>query len=197
MPRLPSALLSAMLTLGLSSQASALMFNEENVQQTDYWSSMELTLGDERLYRAVNLSDHPATGFSVFFLPNECYPQLELRVDMGEYAARDETVEMERGALRIDREPAHDSEVTLRRERGDSGTYARFRIPEPYRALHEMRVGDTLRLMLDDGEDPWYLTFHLQGASAAIDRAARMCRESLPGADEKGREDDKDAEAFF
>lgn len=195
MPRLSHALLSAALVTGPTSQAVALMYNEAQVQHTDSWSSMQMTLGDEdQLFRAVNLSDHPATGFSVFFLPGDCYPQLELRVDMGEFAARDETVETEGGALRVDHEPAHDSEVTLRRERGDSGTYARLRISEPYRLLHEMRVGDALRLMLDDGEEPWYLTFQLAGASAALDRAARMCRESLP---DMGEDKTQDAEAFF
>ncbi|WP_189471029.1 hypothetical protein [Litchfieldella qijiaojingensis] len=184
---MPSAL-AGLLTLGLVSQSSALMFNQSRIQDSGYWTSMELSLGEERYFRASNLSDYPDTAFSVFFVPDDCRPQLELRVEMGEVSARNETIEASQGAMRVDRAPRHDSEVTLTRERGDSGGYASFQTSDIYRLLHEMRVGDVLRLKMDNDEEPWYLGFHLAGASAALDRAARMCRESLPSEDEGEKE---------
>ncbi|WP_144063103.1 hypothetical protein [Litchfieldella anticariensis] len=187
--------LAGLLALGSAGQASALMFNQNHVQNTGYWTSMELTLGEDRYFRASNLSDYPDTGFSVFFVPDDCRPQLELRVDMGRIAARSESVEAEPGAMRVDRLPPHTSDVTLAQERGDSGAYARFQTPELYRLLHEIRVGDVLRLKMDDGEEPWYLGFHLAGASAALDRAAAMCHEAKPQAVEDDR--DREPEDFF
>ncbi|MFC3283999.1 hypothetical protein [Litchfieldella rifensis] len=189
-----STALAGLLSLGLASQSSALMFNRNHVQNAGHWTSMELSLGEERYFRASNMSDYPDTDFSVTFIPDDCRPQLELRVDMGKIAARDETVSADQGAMRVDRSPRHDSEVTLTRERGDSGAYAGFQTAEIYRLLHEMHVGDALRLKIGD-EEPWYLAFQLAGAGSALDRAAAMCHEAKQQAPEDDQ--DREPEDFF
>lgn len=166
------------LTAGLSTPAMALMYNQQDTETAGHWASMTLVLGEERTYRASNSYDMPGTAFSVDFAPPECRPRLELRVDMGEVASRDETVSAD-AALRIDRFTAHTGPATLAKERGDSGAYVSFTNAAPYRLLHELHVGDTLRLQIENGSEPWYLNFQLPGAAIALDRAARQCHESV------------------
>lgn len=157
--------------------AMALMYNQKDVEPAGHWQSMTLSLGEERIYRASNRYDMPGTAFSVDFAPPECRPRLELRVDMGEIASRDETASAD-ATLRIDRETPHGGPATLAKERGDSGAYVSLTTAAPYRLLHELNVGDTLRLKIDDGVEPWYLSFQLPGAAIALDRAARLCHEA-------------------
>lgn len=189
MKPLISTALAGLLSIAMSCQASALMYNQSRSQEAGHWTSLQLSLGEESYFRATNQNDYPDTSFSVTFVPDDCRPQLELRVDMGEIAARDETVRDTPGALRVDRLPLHASEVTLTRERGDSGAYASFQTSEAYRLLHEMRNGEILRMEIGDDE-PWYLAFHLAGVGSALDRAAAMCHE----AKEPAAEDDQDSE---
>lgn len=165
------------LTAGLSTPAVALMYNQQGIEAAGHWESMTLVLGEERTYRASNSYDMPGTAFSVDFAPPECRPRLELRVDMGEVASRDETVDAD-ATLRVDRFTAHAGPATLAKERGDNGAYVSFTNAAPYRLLHELNVGDTLRLQIENGSEPWYLTFQLPGAAIALDRAARQCHES-------------------
>ena len=162
---------------GLATPALALMYNQEGVEAAGHWHSMTLTLGEERTYRASNGYDMPGTAFSVDFAPPACRPRLELRVEMGEVASRDETLEAD-AALRVDRAEPHAGPAVLARERGDSGAYVSFSAAAPYRLLHELHVGDALRVEIDDGVEPWYLRFGLPGAAVALDRAARQCREA-------------------
>ncbi|WP_192035613.1 hypothetical protein [Halomonas sp. YLGW01] len=163
---------------GLATPAMALMYNQQDVEAAGHWQSMTLKLGEERTYRASNGYDMPGTAFSVDFAPPECRPHLELRVEMGEIASRDETLSAD-GALRVDRATPHGGPATLAKERGDSGAYVSFTTAAPYRLLHELHVGDTLRVQIDDGVEPWYLTFQLPGAAIALDRAARQCQEAI------------------
>lgn len=163
---------------GLATPAMALMYNQQGVEAAGHWQSMTLVLGEERTYRASNRYDMPGTAFSVDFAPPACRPRLELRVDMGEVASRDETVSAD-GALRVDRATPHAGPATLAKERGDSGAYVSFTTATPYRLLHELHVGDTLRLRIDDGVEPWYLAFQLPGAAIALNRAARQCQEAI------------------
>ncbi|MAX34043.1 hypothetical protein SAMN05216571_11817 [Onishia taeanensis] len=165
------------LTAGLSTPAVALMYNQQGIEAAGHWESMTLVLGEERTYRASNSYDMPGTAFSVDFAPPECRPRLELRVDMGEVASRDETVDAD-AALRVDRFTAHAGPATLAKERGDNGAYVSFTNAAPYRLLHELNVGDTLRLQIENGSEPWYLAFQLPGAAIALDRAARQCHEA-------------------
>ncbi|WP_458526617.1 hypothetical protein [Onishia taeanensis] len=170
---------------GLATPAMALMYNQQDVEAAGHWASMTLTLGEERTYRASNRIDMPGTAFSVDFAPPTCRPQLELRVDMGEVASRDENISAD-AALRVDRFTAHAGSATLAKERGDNGAYVSFSNAAPYRLMHELHVGDTLRLAIDDGVEPWYLSFQLPGAAIALDRAARLCHEaSATPVDEK------------
>ncbi|RAR57674.1 hypothetical protein BCL93_11439 [Onishia taeanensis] len=169
----------ALITLagGLSTPAMALMYNQQGIEAAGHWASMTLVLGEERTYRASNSYDMPGTAFSVDFTPPECRPRLELRVDMGEVASRDETVSAD-AALRVDRFTPHAGPTTLAKERGDNGAYVSFTNAAPFRLLHELHVGDTLRLQIENGTEPWYLTFQLPGAAIALDRAARQCHEA-------------------
>lgn len=174
----------ALITLagGLSTPAMALMYNQQGIEAAGHWASMTLVLGEERTYRASNSYDMPGTAFSVDFAPPECRPRLELRVDMGEVASRDETVSAN-AALRVDRFTAHAGPTTLAKERGDNGAYVSFTNAAPFRLLHELHVGDTLRLQIENGNEPWYLTFQLPGAAIALDRAARQCHEAATSND--------------
>jgi|GEM_PF-3356611 len=122
------------LTGGLSSPAMALMYNQQGIETTGHWASMTLVLGEERIYRASNGYDMPGTAFSVDFAPPECRPRLELRVDMGEVASRDETVSAD-AALRVDRFTPHAGPTTLAKERGDNGAYVSFTNAAPFRLL--------------------------------------------------------------
>lgn len=186
------SLVTLSLTAGLllsTTGAVALMFNQQQVETAEHWTSLELSLGEERYFRATNLADYADTAFSVDFVPPACTPAFELRVDMGEIAARDDALEAS-GALRVDTRPPHSGAAELTRERGDSGAYAGLGVAAPYRLIHELHIGDTLRLELDDGVEPWHLAFRLTGAAQAIDRAARLCREAAPDPQSPGETPD-------
>ncbi|MDC8804556.1 hypothetical protein PRZ61_13970 [Halomonas pacifica] len=176
MPTLPRSLplIGALL---LTTPAAATMFNADRVEPSGHWHSLRLSLGEAQRFRATNTLDQPGTAFSVDFAPPHCRPLAELRVEMHEFVATPE-IRQSAADLRIDDQASFAAPAELRREPGDSGAYALFNLDEPYRLLHELRSGETLRLRLGDDDAPWELDFALDGAGPALDRAARLCRRA-------------------
>lgn len=173
-PVRPLLLIGALL---LATPAAATMFNADRVEPSGHWHSLRLSLGEARLFRATNTLDQPGTAFSVDFAPPHCQARAELRVEMHEFVAEPET-RQDTASLRIDDRAPFAGPVELQREPGDSGAYALFHLDEPYRLLHELRTGETLRLRLGDDDEPWELDFALAGAGPALDRAARLCQRA-------------------
>ncbi|WP_043531437.1 hypothetical protein [Litchfieldella xinjiangensis] len=178
MPRLSLLAVCLLLTLATALPASARMYDEKAVENLGSWRSMILVRGETRLFRAVNEADNPDAALSVVFVPGHCRPQLELRVEMHDEVDETETLPADPAAFRVDHAPLHDATVTLTREPGDSGAYARFQFLESYRLVHELGLGEILRVKMG-GNPPWYLVFSLAGASASIERAARLCHHTL------------------
>ena len=116
--------------------------------------------------------------FSVNVTAGRCdVPWLELRVDLGERQPESRVVNRVPADLRVDHETIHGGEAEFITERADSGFYVQFFLEEQALLLEEMRHGETLRLRLMRGEDdPWFMTFALEGAAEAMERARQLCR---------------------
>lgn len=164
--------------LALAGPATAVQFNITEVERHGAWQSMTLSLGEERLYRALEGDNYADAHFSVNITPGACEaPWLELRVDLGEHQPESHVVNRVAADFRVDEQTIHSGEAEFRTERGDSGFYVQFDLPEQSLLLDEMRRGETLRLRMMRGpDDPWFMVFALDGASEAMDRMAQACR---------------------
>ncbi|PMR80966.1 hypothetical protein C1H70_07360 [Halomonas urumqiensis] len=169
------ALLSALLAIPL---ANATTFNTTDIQRHEHWQSMTLTLGEETHWRAVEAHSYSDSHFSVNLTPGACdLPWLEMRVDLGEHQPDSEVVNRVPADLRVDHETIHNGEAEFITQRGDSGFYVQFHLPEQPLSIEEMRHGETLRLRLMRSEDdPWFMVFSLAGADEALARIERQCQ---------------------
>lgn len=174
LPRLAAALMG----LVLAGPAAAVQFNIAEVERYGAWQSMTLSLGEERLYRALEGDNYADAHFSVNVGPDACEaPWLELRVDLGENQPDSRVVNQVPADLRVDERTIHSGQAEFRTERGDSGFYVQFDLPEQPLLLDEMRRGEILRLRMMRGpDDPWFMIFALDGAGEAMDRMAQACR---------------------
>jgi len=172
----PAAVLLA--TLLTTASASAAIYNTVDAETHGQWQSLTLALGDERHYRAMEASSYGDSLFSVNVTAGRCdVPWLELRVDLGERQPESRVVNRVPADLRVDHETIHGGEAEFITERADSGFYVQFFLEEQALLLEEMRHGETLRLRLMRGEDdPWFMTFALEGAAEAMERARQLCR---------------------
>lgn len=172
----PAAVLLA--TLLTTASASAAIYNTVDAETHGQWQSLTLALGDERHYRAMEASSYGDSLFSVNVTAGRCdAPWLELRVDLGERQPESRVVNRVPADLRVDHETIHGGEAEFITERADSGFYVQFFLEEQALLLEEMRHGETLRLRLMRGEDdPWFMTFALEGAAEAMERARQLCR---------------------
>ena len=172
----PAAVLLA--TLLTTASASAAIYNTVDAETHGQWQSLTLALGDERHYRAMEASSYGDSLFSVNVTAGRCdVPWLELRVDLGERQPESRVVNRVPADLRVDHETIHGGEAEFIIERGDSGFYVQLFLEEQALLLEEMRHGETLRLRLMRGEDdPWFMTFALEGAAEAMERARQLCR---------------------
>jgi len=168
-------LLSALL---VASGAKATTFNTSDAERHERWQSATLTLGEERHFRALEAHSYSDATLSLNFTAGVCdLPWLELRVDLDERQPEDRAVNLVLADLRVDQATIHSGMAEFLTERGDTGFYAHFYLEEPSLLIAEMRRGETLRLRFTLAEDkPWYMTFALSGADAAIGRAETLCQ---------------------
>ncbi|MCG6656841.1 hypothetical protein HOP52_03490 [Halomonas campisalis] len=157
--------------------AGATSFNTSDLEAHGRWHSVTLSLGDERHFRALEQHSYSDTLLSLNFTPGVCdLPWLELRVELDEHQAESRVANLVPADLRVDHDTIHGGMAEFITQRGDSGFYVNFYLNEQALLIEEMRQGETLRLRLTRAEeDYWFLTFDLDGADAAIDRAERQC----------------------
>ena len=159
---------------------SAATFNTEDVVTHDHWQSMTLSLGGEHHYRAVETHSYSDATLSVNTTAGVCdLPWLEMRVTLEQQQGESRTVNLVPTRLRIDEQPVIDTMAEFIPERGDNGFYAHFYLSDVNSLMADMRQGEQLFLGFDQQErEPWYMTFSLKGADAAIDRMLTQCDSS-------------------
>ncbi|SFU51472.1 hypothetical protein [Halomonas korlensis] len=165
------------LCLTLAGAVSATNFNTSEVQTHGAWHSLALSLGDERHWRAIEAESYSDSILSVNATTGVCdLPWLELRIELEAYQDESRTVNVVPADLRVDEATIHSGRAEFVTERGDRGFYVHFQLEQQALLLEEMRTGETLRLRLMRGEDdPWFMTFSLDGADAAIARMSQRC----------------------
>ncbi|UYG07689.1 hypothetical protein [Halomonas sp. M4R1S46] len=170
-------LLPGLLALAVTVPAQAGRYNLDAVERHGDWHSLRLTLGEERHVRALEQRSYSDTVFSVNASPGACdRPWLEMRVELGEVQAESATVNLVPADLLVDDGRVHTGQAAFITERGNSGFYARFTLPDTGALLAEMGAGEVLRLRLHRAEqDYWFLVFRLEGAEAALTRMRRLC----------------------
>ncbi|UZH12315.1 hypothetical protein OM794_00525 [Halomonas sp. BDJS001] len=163
-----------------TSMANAATFNTDDVVIHDHWQSMTLSLGGERHYRAVETHSYSDATLSLNATSGVCdLPWLEMRVTLEQQQGESRAVNLVPARLRIDEQPVIDTMAEFITERGDDGFYAHFYLSDMQPLLADMRQGEQLFLGFDQEErDPWYMTFSLQGADAAINRMLTQCEGS-------------------
>jgi hypothetical protein len=180
MPTPPSFASVALLIawLLLPAAAAATTFNTSEAERHGHWQSLTLSLGEERHYRALEAHSYSDSWLSLNFTPRVCdMPWLEIRVELGERQPESRVANRVPADLRVDHETIHGGQAEFITERGDSGFYVQFYLDEQALLVEEMRRGETLRLRLMRAEDdPWFMTFSLDGAADAMARAERQCR---------------------
>ena len=175
--RLPH-LVAVLVGLALAWPVAAVQFNVAEVERHGAWQSMTLSLGEERLYRALEGNTYADAHFGVTFTPGACEaPWLEMRVDLGERQSESRVANRVPVDLRVDEQTIHAGQAEFRTERGDSGFYVQFDLPRQRLLLDEMRRGELLRLRLMRApDDPWFMVFALDDATDAMARAQEACR---------------------
>ncbi|NYT71441.1 hypothetical protein HZU72_03255 [Halomonas sp. QX-2] len=160
--------------------ANATTFNTDDVATHDHWQSMTLSLGGERHHRAVETHSYSDATLSVNTTSGVCdLPWLEMRVTLEQQQGESRTVNLVPTRLRIDERPVIDTMAEFITERGDDGFYAHFYLSDLETLMADMRQGEQLFLGFDQEErEPWYMTFSLKGADAAINRMLTQCEGS-------------------
>ncbi|MEQ6917766.1 hypothetical protein [Halomonas aquatica] len=181
MPRLSRLPLNLLLPfcLFLTGPAAATDYNTDDIQAHGGWHSLVLSLGEEHHVRAIDQLSYSDAIFSVNASAWACdLPWLELRVELDENQPESATVNRVPADLRVDHETIHSGSAAFVTERGDSGFYVRFAVPELSLLLDEIGDGELLRLRIMRGEDdPWFMVFALEGAGEAIARMERLCEQ--------------------
>lgn len=162
--------------------AIAATFNVDDVASHGHWQSMRLSLGGEHHYRAVETHSYSDATLSLNTTAGVCdLPWLEMRVTLEQQQGESRTVNLVPARLRIDEQPVIDTMAEFITERGDDGFYSHFYLSDMATLMTAMRQGEQLFLGFDQQEqEPWYMTFSLQGADAAINRMLAECREAAP-----------------
>ncbi|MEA2119510.1 hypothetical protein [Halovibrio sp. HP20-50] len=164
----------------IAPMANAATFNNDDVVSHDHWQSMVLSLGDERHYRAIETHSYSDATLSLNATAGVCdLPWLEMRVTLEQHQGESRTVNLVPARLRIDQQPVIDTMAEFITERGDDGFYAHFYLTDMQSLMAGMREGEQLFISFDQQErEPWYMTFSLQGADAAINRMLSQCEGS-------------------
>ena len=176
------AMAMAIALMVATSMANATTFNTDDVATHDHWQSMTLSLGGERHYRAVETHSYSDATLSLNATSGVCdLPWLEMRVTLKQQQGESRTVNLVPTRLRIDERPVIDTMAEFITERGDDGFYAHFYLGDLASLMADMRHGEQLFLGFDQEErEPWYMTFSLKGADAAINRMLTQCESSGP-----------------
>ncbi|HAA45405.1 MAG: hypothetical protein XD36_0543 [Halomonas sp. 54_146] len=179
----PFAVVSAAL-LSAAPLANAVTFNTESVDTHGHWQSMTLSLGDERHFRALETHSYSDATLSLNATAGVCdLPWLEMRVTLEQQQGESRTVNLVPTRLRIDDQPVIDTMAEFITERGDDGFYAHFYLSDVDALMADMRQGQQLFLGFNQQErEPWYMTFSLQGAGAAISRMIAQCEDDSESA---------------
>ncbi|RBI65519.1 hypothetical protein DQ400_18040 [Vreelandella sulfidaeris] len=166
------------------SEANAATFNTERVANHDHWQSMILSLGGEQHYRAVETHSYSDATLSLNATQGVCdLPWLEMRVTLEQQQGESRAVNLVPARLRVDEQPMIDTMAEFITERGDDGFYVHFYLSDLESLMTDMRQGEQLFLGFDQEErEPWYMTFSLQGADAAISRMLGQCENNGPAA---------------
>jgi len=169
--------------MALTSVANAATFNTERAASHDHWQSMTLSLGGEQHYRAVETHSYSDATLSINATQGVCdLPWLEMRVTLEQQQGESRAVNLVPARLRIDEQPVTDTMAEFITERGDDGFYVHFYLSNLESLLADMRQGEQLFLGFDQEErEPWYMTFSLQGADAAITRMLAQCENKGAG----------------
>ncbi|MDN6323368.1 MAG: hypothetical protein ACTHZY_02950 [Halomonas sp.] len=156
---------------------NAATFNTDGVASHTHWQSMTLSLGGEQHYRAVETHSYSDATLSLNTSPGVCdLPWLEVRVTLEQQQSESRAVNLVPARLRIDEQPVIDTMAEFITERGDDGFYAHFYLNDLEALIADMRQGKQLFLGFDQKQqEPWYMTFSLQGADAAITRMLTQC----------------------
>lgn len=178
-PSLVATAMAASLMVA-TSMANATTFNTDDVATHNHWQSMTLSLGGERHYRAVETHSYSDATLSLNATSGVCdLPWLEMRVTLEQQQGESRTVNLVPTRLRIDEQPIIDTMAEFITERGDDGFYAHFYLTDLESLMADMGQGEQLFLGFDQEErEPWYMTFSLQGADAAINRMLSQCEGS-------------------
>ena len=174
------AMAMAIALMVATSMANATTFNTNDEATHDHWQSMTLSLGGERHYRAVETHSYSDATLSLNATSGVCdLPWLEMRVTLEQQQGESRTVNLVPTRLRIDERPVIDTMAEFITERGDDGFYAHFYLSGLDSLMADMRQGEQLFLGFDQDErEPWYMTFSLKGADAAINRMLTQCEGS-------------------
>lgn len=172
---LPIAIAASLLVTATMSTAAT--FNTEGMATHEHWQSMTLSLGGERHYRAIETHSYSDATLSLNATAGVCdLPWLEMRVTLEQQQGESRAVNLVPARLRIDEQPVIDTMAEFITERGDDGFYAHFYLSDLAALMADMRQGEQLFLGFDQEErEPWYMTFSLQGADAAINRMLTQC----------------------
>lgn len=199
-----SLLLTVLLLFSLGT-ANAETYNLRDYKSHGDWASTELYLGTTRYFRAINATAYSDTNLSVDYYPQDCSnPSFNARIEMDEIFSKTQDLNLLPTDIRVDRQAIQNGLTSISTERGDSGLYFSFLVPDMPQLLKEMRAGTTLRFRIQrEDTEPMFLEFGLDGSMAALNRVASMCREAATGPEEyfedKSSEPDResDPEKYF
>ena len=174
------ATMVAIIWIAATPSANAATFNTDEVQSHEDWQSMTLSLSGEQHYRAVEASSYSDATLSLNTTADICdLPWLEMRVTLDQQQGESRTVNLVPSRLRIDEQPVIDTMAEFITERGDDGFYAHFYLSDLTTLMADMRQGEQLFLGFDqEGREPWYMTFSLNGADTAINRMLAQCESA-------------------
>ena len=167
-----------------TSLVSAETYNTRDARTHGDWRSLELYLGDERVFRAINITSYSDTSITIDYSRGECdSPLIVTRIDMGEiYSTTEGVIKVFSSEFRVDRMTIHKGLAWSSTERGDSGVYINYAFADVASILKDMRTGRVARIKIsgDDMKD-MYMEFGLSGSMAAINRAVALCRAASQG----------------
>lgn len=168
------------LLMAVTPTTNAATFNTDEADSHGHWQSLTLALGGERHYRAVETHSYSDAALSLNTTQGVCdLPWLEMRVTLEQQQGESRAVNLVPARLRIDEQPVIDTMAEFITERGDDGFYAHFYLSDMQTLIADMRQGEQLFLGFDQAErEPWYMTFSLQGADAAIIRMLTQCESA-------------------
>lgn len=168
-----------LLVIAVSGKAWSATYDTRDYRDHGDWSSLELYLGNESFFRAANVRSYVDASFTVDYYPGICdSPSFNTRVEMEERYSATDDFGYSQADFRVDTRDVQNGLVKIGVERGDSGLYLHYEIPDKSGLSRDMRNGKVLRIKVTrEDADPMYLEFGLRGSMAAMSRAAKKCYE--------------------